>query len=36
MKRKEKLAEYRGSNPEQLELSLRELEETKCGECNSQ
>ena len=26
MKRKEKIAEYRGSNPEQLTLSLRELE----------
>jgi large subunit ribosomal protein L29 len=26
MKRKEKLAEYRGSNAEQLVLSLRELE----------
>ena len=26
MKRKEKLAEYRGANSEQLQLSLRELE----------
>ena len=26
MKRKEKLAEYRGANAEQLQLSLRELE----------